>query len=398
VTTNPPRGRPRRRDVMGRPSVVSANPDVAAEPSASAPWRDQKKYLWPLGLLIPLSPFLSWILVENLRLGLFWAAGAWILVVLVPVVDLVAGDDGRSPPDAAIPHLQQLRYYRWCTYAFLPLQYAGLVFACWCWTTASMATGEKIALSFTVGVVAGVGINAAHELGHKNNISEQRLAKIALAQSFYGHFYVEHNRGHHARVATPEDPASARYGESFWGFLPRSVLGGLRSGWRIEKARLRRKGSKTWSFRNNVLNAWAISIALFGALIGAFGPSLAPWLLLQAIAGITFLETANYLEHYGLLRRKRPDGTYAPCSPADSWNSDHIVSNLFLYQLQRHSDHHANPKLRYQSLRSAPEAPQLPAGYAVMIVIAWIPPLWRCVMDHRLKNFYRNDFTLVNTG
>ncbi|MFD4784240.1 alkane 1-monooxygenase [Rhodococcus qingshengii] len=368
-------------------------------PSGENPrWRDRKRYLWPLGLLIPLSPFISWFLVDNLRLGLFWATGAWLLVIVIPIIDMLAGEDGESPPDDAIPGLQKDRYYRWCTYAFLPLQYAGLVFACWCWINAPMGIAEKIAMSFTVGVVAGVGINAAHELGHKSEKIEQWLAKVALAQSLYGHFYVEHNFGHHVRVATPQDPASSRFGESFWRFLPRSVFGGLHSAWRIESARLQRKGKRTWSFENNVLNAWAMSVVLFAALIGIFGWEVAPWLLLQAVAGFTFLEAANYLEHYGLLRGKRADGSYVRCSPADSWNSDHVVSNLFLYQLQRHSDHHANPKLRYQSLRSAAEAPQLPAGYAVMIVIAWIPPLWRRVMDQRLLDYYDGDTERINVG
>lgn len=182
-----------------------------------------------VGIADPLSPFLSWLLVEYLHLGLFWATGAWILILVIPIVDVAVGADGRSPPDNVIAALQDDRYYRWCTYLFVPLQYAGLVFAAWCWAYAPMATGEKIALAMTVGVVAGVGINAAHELGHKSSRLERRLAKIVLAQSFYGHFYIEHNHGHHVNVATPRDPASARFGESFWIFLPRSVFGGLKS-------------------------------------------------------------------------------------------------------------------------------------------------------------------------
>ncbi|MCD2104119.1 alkane 1-monooxygenase [Rhodococcus erythropolis] len=359
-------------------------------------WRDKKRRLWPLGLLVPLSPFAAWFLVDKFTLGLFWAIGAWLIVIVIPLIDLLAGEDGNSPPDEAIPHLQEDRFYRWCTYLFLPLQYLGLVFVAWCWVNAPMAAGEKFALAMTAGVVAGVGINAAHELGHKSEKLEKWLAKLALAQSFYGHFYVEHNHGHHVRVATPEDPASSRYRENFWFFLPRSVVGGLRSGWRIESARLKRQGRRTWSCRNNILNAWAMSVVLFGGLIALFGCEIAPWLAVQAIAGFTFLETANYLEHYGLLRAKRPDGSYVRCSPEDSWNSDHVVSNLFLYQLQRHSDHHANPRLRYQSLRSAAEAPQLPAGYAVMIVCAWVPPLWRKVMDKRLLAYYDGDMTRIN--
>jgi len=371
---------------------------ASAEAGVDAPaWRDRKRYWWPLGLLIPLSPFLSWLLVEYLHLGLFWATGAWILILVIPIVDVAVGADGRSPPDNVIAALQDDRYYRWCTYLFVPLQYAGLVFAAWCWAHAPIATGEKIALAMTVGVVAGVGINAAHELGHKSSRLERRLAKIVLAQSFYGHFYIEHNHGHHVNVATPRDPASARFGESFWIFLPRSVFGGLKSGWRIESARLRRQGSPALSPRNNIVQAWSLSAALFGTLITLFGWQILPWLLLQALAGITFLEAANYLEHYGLLRARRQDGSFVKARPEDSWNSDHLLSNLFLYQLQRHSDHHANPRLRYQSLRSAPTAPQLPAGYAVMIVCAAVPPLWRRMMDHRVLGYYNGNVELIHT-
>lgn len=383
-----------------RPSVASMTSADATthEAASTAPQRkDRKRYWWPLALLIPLSPLVSWLLVEYLHWGLFWATGAWILLLLVPIVDFIAGPDGHSPPREAIAALQEDRYYRWCTYLFVPLQYAGLLFASWCWVHAPMATGEKIALAMTVGVVAGVGINAAHELGHKSETHERWLAKIVLAQSLYGHFYVEHNHGHHVKVATPQDPASARFGESFWMFLPRSVIGGFRSAWAIEAARLRRRGRRVLSPGNSIVQTWAMSAALFVALIAGFGWQIVPWLFLQAFAGITFLEAANYLEHYGLLRARRSDGRFVKARPEDSWNSDHLVSNLFLYQSQRHSDHHANPRLRYQSLRSAPDAPQLPAGYAVMIVCAAVPPLWRAVMDRRVLDYYDGNIELVHT-
>ncbi|XGU19347.1 alkane 1-monooxygenase [Rhodococcus sp. 3Y1] len=370
---------------------------ASAEAGVDAPaWRDRKRYWWPLGLLIPLSPFLSWLLVEYLHLGLFWATGAWILILVIPIVDVAVGADGRSPPDNVIAALQDDRYYRWCTYLFVPLQYAGLVFAAWCWAHAPMATGEKIALAMTVGVVAGVGINAAHELGHKSSRLERRLAKNC-ARSIVLRALL-----HRAQSRSPRqrcDAARSRqcsFRESFWIFLPRSVFGGLKSGWRIESARLRRQGSPALSPRNNILQAWSLSAALFGTLITLFGWQILPWLLLQALAGITFLEAANYLEHYGLLRARRQDGSFVKARPEDSWNSDHLLSNLFLYQLQRHSDHHANPRLRYQSAQRS-TAPQLPAGYAVMIVCAAVPPLWRRMMDHRVLGYYNGNVELIHT-
>jgi alkane 1-monooxygenase len=259
-----------------------------------------------------------------------------------------------------------------------------------------MSVADKTGLAITVGIVAGFGINTAHELGHKKDQLERWLSKIALAQSAYGHFFIEHNRGHHVRVATPEDPASSRFGETFWGFLPRSVAGSLKSGWSLEKARLVRLGKGPWSLRNDVVNAWLMTVVLFAALAVAFGPSVLPYLLIQAVFGFSLLEAVNYLEHYGLMRQKEPKGRYERAAPRHSWNSNNVCTNVFLYHLQRHSDHHANPTRRYQALRHFEQAPQLPAGYASMIVCACFPPVWRRVMDKRVLAHYSGDVTLAN--
>ena len=247
-----------------------------------------------------------------------------------------------------------------------------------------------------MGVVGGIAINTAHELGHKRANSERWLSRVALAQTGYGHFFIEHNRGHHVRVATPEDPASSRLGESFWAFLPRTVFGSLRSAWGIEGARLDRLGKSHWSWHNDLLSAWAMTVVLFAALAIVFGPVVLPYLLIQAVLGFSLLEVVNYLEHYGLRRNKREDGRYERCLPEHSWNSNNVASNVLLYHLQRHSDHHANPTRRYQALRHVDEAPQLPTGYAGMIVLAWFPPLWRRVMDPRLLDHFDGDVTRAN--
>lgn len=359
-------------------------------------WTDRRRYLWLCGLIVPASPFLAFALVTTVGPGIFWAFGFLVMILLLPMIDLFRGIDTTSPPDEMFRELDEDRYYRWCVYLYLPLQYLGLILACWCWTHAPMGWPERLALTATIAVVGGVGINAAHELGHKRTKHERILAKLALAQSFYGHFYVEHNHGHHIRAATPEDPASARFGESYWHFLPRSVIGGLISGWRYESGRLRRAGHRTFTWRNNILNSWAITVALWGVLIASFGVSILPWLIIQAVGSVMILECANYIEHYGLLRDRSRDGSYMRVAPQHSWNSDHVWSNLFLYQLQRHSDHHANPARRYQTLRSAPDAPQLPAGYAAMCLLATFPPLWRRVIDKRLLGYYDGDLDRVN--
>ncbi|WP_244891955.1 alkane 1-monooxygenase [Nocardia beijingensis] len=357
---------------------------------------DPKRHLWLLGLLPPASALLPSQLVLHTGLDVFWWIGPIIVLIVIPLLDWSIGVDGTNPKDEDYERLSNDRYYRWCTYLMLPVQLIGLVIASYMWAGDELSVLDKLGLAATLGFVSGIGINAAHELGHRVERMERWLAKIALAQSGYGHFFVEHNRGHHVRVATPEDPASARLGESLWEFLPRSVSGSFRSALALERERLARNGRGWWSVHNHILQAWSMTLVLFGGLIAAFGYQVLPWLLLQAVIGFGLLETVNYVEHYGLLRARRPNGRYARCSPRDSWNSDHLVTNIFLFHLQRHSDHHANPGRRYQTLRTSEQAPQLPAGYAAMIVLAAVPPLWRRVMDPRVLAHYGGDITLAN--
>jgi alkane 1-monooxygenase len=360
-----------------------------------AGWRDAKRYAWLLGLIVPFAPFIAWASVEVTGFEFFWFFGPLLVFVAFPLLDIAIGLDATNPPDSVLKWLEQDRYYRWCTYLFIPVQYAGLVFACWLWSSGDLSILESLGLAMTMGVVGGIAINTAHELGHKRDGAERWLSRVALAQTGYGHFFIEHNRGHHVRVATPEDPASSRLGESFWAFLPRTVKGSLTSAWGIECARLDRMGKSHWTLRNDILGAWAMTVVLFAALVAVFGLVVLPYLLIQAL-GFTLLEVVNYLEHYGLLRQKREDGRYERCLPEHSWNSNNVASNVLLYHLQRHSDHHANPTRRYQALRHVDEAPQLPTGYAGMIVLAWFPPLWRRVMDPRLLEHYGGDVTRAN--
>lgn len=367
--------------------------DVEVNP---ATWSDPKRYAWLLGIVVPLAPFIAWGLVAWTGVGAIWFLGPALVFVVFPLLDLAIGMDATNPPDSVLKWLEQDRYYRWCTYVFIPIQYAGLVLACWLWADGGLSVAESVGLALTMGVVGGIAINTAHELGHKRASSEKWLSRVALAQTGYGHFFIEHNRGHHVRVATPEDPASARLGESFWAFLPRTVAGSLRSAWEIEGARLERLGKRPLSAHNDILTAWAMTVALFAILAIAFGPVVLPYLLVQAVIGFSLLEVVNYLEHYGLLRQKKEDGRYERCRPEHSWNSNNVASNVLLYHLQRHSDHHANPTRRYQALRHVDEAPQLPTGYAGMIVLAWIPPLWRRVMDPRLVEHYGGEVTRAN--
>src|SRR6476661_4383621 len=360
-------------------------------------WRDGKRYLWLIGAVVPTFLFAGWGLVNATGLGLFWWIGPIFIYILIPLLDLAIGADPTNPPDDVVAWLEQDRYYRWVTYAFLPLQYVALVTGCWLIAFhGGLDVIDKLGIAFTLGALNGIAINTAHELGHKKEHTERWLAKIALAPTGYGHFFIEHNRGHHVRVATPEDPASSRLGESFWAFLPRTVSGSLRSAWGIEAARLDRLGKPHWSIHNDILSAWAMTVALFALLAIVFGPVVLPYLLLQAVLGFSLLEVVNYLEHYGLRRNRREDGRFERTAPEHSWNSNNVASNVLLYHLQRHSDHHANPTRRYQALRHMDDAPQLPTGYAGMIVLALFPPVWRRVMDHRLLEHYDGDVARAN--
>jgi len=375
-------------------------------------WRDKKRYLWLMGLIVPTAIFvvLPVVWAAN-QFGWHTAAQAplWIgpilLYVLLPLLDWRYGTDGQNAPDEVMEALENDKYYRYCTYAFIPFQYLSLIVGAYLFTASDLSWlgfdgglgwFGKIGLAFSVGALGGVGINTAHEMGHKKESLERWLAKITLAQTFYGHFYIEHNRGHHVRVATPEDPASSRFGQTFWEFLPRTVWGSARSSWELEAQRLRRLNKSPWHWQNDVLNSWAMSAVLFGALIAVFGPAVIPFLLIQAVYGFSLLESVNYMEHYGLLRQKTESGRYERCAPVHSWNSDHLVTNLFLYHLQRHSDHHANPTRRYQTLRSMEGAPNLPTGYASLIGVTYVPALWRKLMDHRVVEHYGGDITKAN--
>jgi alkane 1-monooxygenase len=378
-------------------------------------WRDRKRYLWLLGLIAPTALFavlpLIWALNSLNNVGahiasqaLFWI-GPLLVYVLLPLLDIKFGPDGQNPPEELTEQLENDRYYRYCTYAYIPLQYASVALGAYLFTADNLSWlgqdgplswASKIGVALSVGVLGGVGINTAHELGHKKDAVERWLSKITLAQTCYGHFFIEHNRGHHVRVATPEDPASARLGESLWAFLPRSIWGGLRSSWHLEAQRMRRLDRSALDIRNDVINAWLMSVLLWATMLAIFGPGLIPFIVIQAVYGFVLLETVNYLEHYGLARQKTASGRYERCTPEHSWNSDHLVTNVFLYHLQRHSDHHANPTRRYQVLRSFDGAPNLPSGYASMVCLAYFPPQWRRVMDRRVLEHYNGDITRAN--
>jgi alkane 1-monooxygenase len=313
-------------------------------------------------------------------------------------LDWILGEDKNNPPEEVVIQLDRDRYYRLLTYAVVPLHFAALIGAAWWAGTQELSWWAFIGLAAVAGMASGLGINTGHELGHKKSQFERNLAKIVLAVPVYGHFWIEHNRGHHRDVSTPEDPASSRMGESIYKFALREVPGAFKRAWAIEKDRLERRGRSVWNSDNQILQSMALSVVVQLGLLLVFGWLMIPFLIIHNILAWWQLTSANYVEHYGLLRLKEPNGKFERCQPWHSWNSNHIYSNLVLFHLERHSDHHAHPLRRYQSLRHFDDLPTLPSGYFGSYLLAYVPWLWYRIMDKRLLalSHIQGDLAKVN--
>lgn len=372
--------------------------DLLTTTDSKTSWKDPKRYLWLLSPALPvigLAALGAYAVAPKRLRALAWT-GPVLVHAVIPAIDRLVGEDKSNPPSSAVQQLENDKYYSRVVKAFIPTQYAVTFLGAWLASRKSTPVSDRIGLTVTVGAINGIAINTAHELGHKHDKTDRLLAMLALAPTGYTHFAVEHNFGHHKRVATPEDPASSRLGESFWKFLPRTVIGGFKSAVKIETERLERKGKSFWSLENELLQGWAMSAGFFGLTTAICGPRAIPFLIGQGAYGASLLEVINYVEHYGLKREKLPNGKYVRTAPEHSWNSNHVVTNLFLYQLQRHSDHHAHPSRSFQALRHFENAPQLPSGYASMLLPAYIPSLWYKLMDERVIQHYKGDLSKIN--
>jgi len=369
-----------------------------ASTKKSSKWKDPKRYKWLLSPALPvigIAAMSAYAIAPKKLRALAWT-GPLLVHGVIPALDKMIGEDASNPPDDAIADLENDPYYNLITKAFIPSQYLMTMLGCWLATRDNVPMSDRIGLTFSVGALNGIAIVTGHELGHKHERDNRIGAMLALAPTFYTHFAVEHNFGHHKRVSTPEDPASSRMGESFWKFLPRTVIGGFKSAIEIETKRLERKGKGFWTLENELLQGWAISAGFLAANVVVSGPRAVPFMLAQGAYGASLLEVINYIEHYGLLREKDENGKYERTQPEHSWNSNYVVTNLVLYQLQRHSDHHAFPSRSFQALRDFPEAPQLPSGYASMLLPAYIPGWWTQVMDEKVIRHYKGDLSKIN--
>jgi alkane 1-monooxygenase len=368
----------------------------SAVAATTSHFRDRKRYAWLVSLLIPvILGSGAFLLMVTGDMRAVWLPVIFIYIG-VPLLDMVLGEDQTNPPESAVPQLEADTYYRYITYAAVPVLWISFVASVWFLSTHDLPWHTQLALVLSCGLTGGLGINLGHELGHKNTALERWLAKIILAPTAYGHFFIEHNRGHHRDVATPIDPASSRMGETIYTFVFREMPGALRRAWHIETERLGRCNQPVWSLRNEILQPALITLTLWAVLLVWLGWIALPYILVVSFWANFQLTLANYIEHYGLLRQEKSPGRYELCQPHHSWNSNHVFSNWALFHLQRHSDHHAHPTRRYQSLRHFEKAPQLPNGYLGMYIVCMLPPLWFWMMDKRLIQNVEGDANRIH--
>ncbi len=337
--------------------------------------------------LLPLALYLPAFAAMALGGLWVWAVPAFAFG-LVPLAELLLPGTEDNRTEAEEQEALSERAFDLVLYAAVPLQILLLLTFLGRVSMGDLSAAESVGMLLTMGIASGTyGINVAHELGHRRSPMEQRLAQILLATTLYMHFFVEHNRGHHRRVATQEDPASSRRGETVYAFWLRSITGGWRSAWQLENSRLERQGSPWWSWDNQVLRFHVIQGGLLLVVATVFGPvALGAWIL-TSIGGWLTLETVNYLEHYGLRRQRKAHGGYERVCPTHSWNTNRPLGRLLLFDVTRHSDHHANPTRPYPVLRHHHHAPQLPYGYPMLMVLALVPPLFHAVMDPALQDW-----------
>ena len=354
-----------------------------------------KKYAYWLWLLLVAGlPLSYWLSLDSATPSLW----AFFLVLAVfglgPILDALFGRDPANPDEERqTPVLSKQGYYVLLTLATAPVLVASLIWAGHVFAT-YQAWGwfGKLGWLLSVGTVMGaVGIVVAHELVHKESALEQGAGGLILAAVCYAGFKVEHIRGHHVKVSTPEDASSARFGQSVYQFLPHAYKHNFLNAWTLEAESLRRKGLPALCWQNELIWWYALSGLFLVGFTWALGWLGAVFFLGQAFVAVTLLEIINYVEHYGLHRRKLEDGRYERTNHRHSWNSNFVFTNLVLFHLQRHSDHHAFAKRPYQVLRHYDDSPQMPSGYAGMVVLALIPPLWRAIMDPKVRAYYAGE-------
>jgi len=338
------------------------------------------KYIWGF-LGVP------YIVAVSLIFDGYWTFFAPLIAfVAIPALEQILPKRRTNLDETTESFKTSNKFFDLLLYLNVPMQYALLGVFLYRVSYTNLTTMELIGKTISMGVGCGIlGINVAHELGHRTTAFEKFLAKALLLTSMYMHFYIEHNRGHHKNVSTPVDPASARYNEPIYFFWIRSITGSYVSAHKLESLRLQRENRSWFSFRNEMILFALIQLSLLVLIYFIFGPVALVCFLGAAFTGILLLETVNYIEHYGLQRREVEPGIYEKVKPTHSWNSEHILGRIMLYELTRHSDHHYKATRKYQVLRYFEESPELPYGYPASMVLSLLPPVWFAVMNPRIK-------------
>jgi alkane 1-monooxygenase len=339
-----------------------------------------KDWKYIIAYIIPLAAF--WGIHQS---GWLSFGSVYVAFVLIPLFELILPKSISNHKEEEEETRSENRMFDFLLYSHVPILYGIVFYALYYFNSHTFTTLETVGMVYNIGVlVGGFGINIGHELGHRNKIFEQNLSKLLLLPALYQHFFIEHNRGHHKNVATDLDPATSRFGENIYVFWWRSVTGSYMSAWRIENEQMKREGKPVMSWANGMIRFHVYQAAYLLA-IGLFFN--APSVLMAigfGITGFLLLETVNYIEHYGLKRKQLANGRFEPVLPHHSWNSDHELGRIFLFELTRHSDHHYKATRPYQILRHFDESPQLPFGYPLSMITALVPPLWFSMMNNRI--------------
>lgn len=317
--------------------------------------------------------------------GLFSYLTPAYAFVLIPILELIFPIDAHNISEETSKTKLKNKLFDWILYLNLPIVYGLLIYALIIIESSPIETYEFVGLIISLGIVFGInGINVGHELGHRQTTNERFLGKALLLPALYMHFYIEHNFGHHLHAATKEDPATARYNQSVYSFWITSILRQYYNSWHIQKKLLISSSASFYSVKNDMFWYTLFQMAYLLLIYFIFGYTGFLFALFSAVTGFILLETVNYIEHYGLLRSKTSSGRYERVKENHSWNSNHVIGRIILYELTRHSDHHYKTSKKYQVLDCHEDSPQMPYGYPTSMVLALIPPVWFRLMNKRV--------------
>ncbi len=339
------------------------------------------KYLF--AYVAPIAAYLA------VGLGGTWSFGGFFIAfVTIPILEFIFQGNGKNFTVEEEDSKLKSRLFDLMLYLNVPMVWGLVIFFLWTVSTQDLLWWEVAGMTLSVGIILGAdGINVAHELGHRETWYERMMAKMLLLPEFYLHFIIEHNYGHHKWVSTDKDPASSRLNETLYAFFFRSVTGSYMSAWKISADQTARKGHRPYGIKNPMVGYQIIQFLYALTILLVFGWTALGLAVIAGIIGFLLLECVNYIEHYGLRRKKLPSGRYEPVREYHSWNSNHELGRIFLYELTRHSDHHYKANRKYQVLRHFEESPQLPLGYPASMLMSFIPPLWFAYMNPKVEKY-----------